>query len=64
MLDEIARKFFDASSECPNEIPDCENHRKRYIEELNYLIKNSNCTPCSERKLRNDYINKFKGYVK
>lgn len=53
---DIQQQFFDFEQVCPEGIPNCNNLRVQYIEELNDLKSKGGCTSCTERNLRNKYI--------
>lgn len=53
---ELQQQFFDFELPCPEEIPNCNNLRKQYTEELSTLKSSGGCTSCLERNLRNKYI--------
>lgn len=48
--------FFNISEPCPAAIPNCENLRKEYLNELNELKTRGGCTACMEDNLKQKYV--------
>jgi hypothetical protein len=49
-------QFFNLDLPCPDEIPDCQHLRNKYVEELGRVKARGGCGSCMERKLKNDFI--------
>ena len=48
--------FFEENKPCPNEIPNCESLRAKYLEEIKNLDPRS-CKPCVTNSIKNKFIN-------
>jgi len=53
-IDKIIEEFFDENIPCPNEIPQCQNKRLAYKEELGKL--GGGCTQCAKNSLKARFI--------
>lgn len=62
-MDDIASRFFNTLDECPKEIEDCSNLRSEYMKTLDALKVRSGCSPCAERGLRNQFIERIKKII-
>ena len=63
-MDDIASRFFDKEQTCPEEIIDCEKLKNEYFSKLDTLKVRGGCSPCIERGLRNQFIEKIKNTIK
>lgn len=61
--DDIASRFFNPLVDCPKEIKDCSNLRSEYMKTLDALKVRSSCSPCAERNLRNQFIERIKNAI-
>lgn len=55
MNTQLLDKFFDENQPCPQEIPLCDEVRKRYNEELKNLTT-TGCSSCAKAGLKSRYI--------
>lgn len=62
-MDDIASRFFNSLEECPKEIKNCSDLRSEYMKSLDALKVRSGCSPCAERNLRNQFIEKIKNAI-
>jgi len=46
--------FFDKDKPCPEQIPNCDELRQKYFQELE--VKGTGCTSCETRKIRDKYL--------
>lgn len=59
-MEDIASKFFNTLTDCPNEIPNCENLREEYVRSLDAMKVKGACSTCAERGLRNNFLSRLK----
>ncbi len=55
MREQLIMNFFDFSKPCPEQIPMCEDFRKKYQEELNKLSAKG-CSSCQKGSLKAKYM--------
>ena len=63
-MEQITSIFFNTSSPCPKEIPDCQNLREEYLQTLDALKRQGGCSSCAERNLKNNFINRISKIIK
>jgi hypothetical protein len=59
-MEDIASKFFNTLTDCPSEIPNCEQLREEYVISLDAMKVRGACSACAERSLRNNFLSRLK----
>ena len=54
-------RFFNIDQPCPADIPNCEQLREEFLNKLEELRKQSGCSPCKARGIRNHYLHIITG---
>jgi len=59
----IGEEMFDKEKVCPEIIPDCEELRKEYLNEIEGLKNRDLCFKCVEKHVKRKYLNIISSYI-